>query len=58
MGLLFYLYICQMYFFRKKDPNRPVNFNLRVMHFINALAIIIFLAGLIYKLIYWFIINK
>ena len=47
-----------MYFFRKKDPDRPVNFNLKVMHFINALAITIFLAGLIYKLIYWFIINK
>jgi len=40
-----------MYFFRKKDPNRPSNFNLKVMHFINALAIIMFLAGIIWKII-------
>ncbi|MBX9852980.1 MAG: hypothetical protein K2X86_14650 [Cytophagaceae bacterium] len=31
------------YFFRKKDPNRPKNFNLKAMHFINRLAIIMFL---------------
>ncbi|MEJ6981176.1 DUF6728 family protein [Pedobacter sp. P351] len=42
-----------MYFFRNKNPNRPVNFNLRVMHFINATAILVFLAGIIYKLIEW-----
>ena len=47
-----------MYFFRKKDPNRPTSFNLRVMHAINATAIILFLAGLIYKLIEWFILDK
>ncbi|HEY0896850.1 MAG TPA: DUF6728 family protein [Sphingobacteriaceae bacterium] len=46
-----------MYFFRKKDPNRPTSFNLRVMHAINATAIILFLAGLIYKLIEWFILD-
>jgi hypothetical protein len=40
-----------MYFFRKKDPTRPQSFNLKVMHFINALAIIMFLAGILYKLI-------
>jgi hypothetical protein len=34
-----------MYFFRKKDPNRPQSFNLKVMHIINATAIIIFLLG-------------
>jgi len=44
-----------MYFFRKKDPNRPQNFNLKVMHIINTLAIIMFLAGLIYKLFDWLI---
>lgn len=41
------------YFFRKKDPNRPKNINLRMMHFVNRLAIIMFLIGigiLIYKL--------
>lgn len=47
-----------MYFFRKKDPNRPDNFNLRVMHFINALAIIMFLGGIIWKLIDVFFIKK
>lgn len=46
-----------MYFFRKKDPNRPTSFNLRVMHAINATAIILFLAGLIYKLIEWFLLD-
>ncbi|WP_353959414.1 DUF6728 family protein [Mucilaginibacter aquaedulcis] len=47
-----------MYFFRKKDPNRPTNFNLRAMHIINAIAIIMFLAGIIYKLIQVFIFKK
>ncbi|WP_323670599.1 DUF6728 family protein [Pedobacter sandarakinus] len=42
-----------MYFFRRKDPNRPSNINLKIMHFINALAITIFLAGIIYKVIQW-----
>ena len=36
------------YFFRKKDPNRKTNFNLRMMHGINKISIIIFLGGLIY----------
>ncbi|PPL00635.1 DUF6728 family protein [Parapedobacter indicus] len=40
-----------MYFFRKKDPNRPDNFNLRVMHIINATAIIIFLLAILYKIV-------
>jgi len=40
-----------MYFFRKRDPNRPVNFNIKVMHWINRIAILLFLAGLIYKII-------
>jgi hypothetical protein len=47
-----------MYFFRKKDPNRPTSFNLKVMHVINATAIIMFLAGIIWKLIDWFILKK
>ncbi|MFS8616052.1 MAG: DUF6728 family protein [Solitalea sp.] len=42
-----------MYFFRKKDPNRPVTFNLKVMHWINRIAILLFLAGIIYKIIEW-----
>jgi len=36
------------YFFRKKDPERKPNFNLRMMHGINKISIIVFLAGLIY----------
>lgn len=36
------------YFFRKKDPDRKSNFNLRMMHGINKISIIIFLAGMIY----------
>jgi len=47
-----------MYFFRKKDPNRPVNFNLKVMHIINAIAITMFLLGIMWKLIDWFILKK
>ncbi|GAL87501.1 hypothetical protein MYP_4731 [Sporocytophaga myxococcoides] len=31
------------YFFRKKDPNRPKNFNLKAMHAINKLAMLMFL---------------
>lgn len=30
------------YFFRKHDPNRPTNFNIRTMHFINKLSMAIF----------------
>ena len=34
------------YFFRKKDPNRPKNFNLKMMHGVNKLSIIMFLIAL------------
>jgi hypothetical protein len=36
------------YFFRKKDSNRPVNINIRMMHGVNKISILIFLAGVIY----------
>jgi hypothetical protein len=36
------------YFFRKKDPSRKTNFNLRMMHGINKISIIVFLLGMIY----------
>ncbi|MFN5706177.1 MAG: DUF6728 family protein [bacterium] len=39
------------YFFRKKDPNRPSSFNLKAMHTINKISIIVFLVGLIIYLI-------
>ena len=35
------------YFFRKKDPNRPKNFNLKAMHIINKIAIGLFLVCLL-----------
>ncbi|HBK88920.1 MAG: DUF6728 family protein [Cyclobacteriaceae bacterium] len=38
------------YFFRRKDPNRPSNINLRMMHGVNKLSIIIFLLAVIYMI--------
>lgn len=31
------------YFFRKKDPNRPSSFNLKAMHTVNKISIVMFL---------------
>lgn len=42
------------YFFRGKDPSRPNNINIRMMHGINKISMLIFLLGvlyLIYKLV-------
>ena len=36
------------YFFRKKDDSRPHNFNIKVMHGINKISIIIFILGVIF----------
>lgn len=36
------------YFFRKKSSNRPSNFNIKMMHGINKISILIFLLGVIY----------
>ena len=36
------------YFFRKKDPNRPTNINLKMMHGVNKISIVIFLLGVLY----------
>jgi len=33
--------------FRKPDPNQKTNFNLRTMHTINKISILVFLGGLI-----------
>lgn len=38
------------YFFRRKDPSRPSNVNIRIMHGINKLAIAIFLLAVLYWL--------
>jgi hypothetical protein len=39
------------YFFRKKDPNRPTNINLKMMHGVNKISIVIFLLGVIFILL-------
>lgn len=39
------------YFFRKHNPNRKTNFNLRTMHTINKISMLMFLVGLIYFVI-------
>ena len=36
------------YFFRKKDPNRPSNINIKMMHGVNKLSIFIFVMAVIY----------
>ena len=36
------------YYFRKKDPNNKPNVSLRMMHGINRIAILMFLAAMIY----------
>ncbi len=35
------------YFFRRKDPNRPKNVNIKAMHIINKIAILMFLVCLL-----------
>ncbi|MFI5451269.1 DUF6728 family protein [Pedobacter sp. UC225_61] len=47
-----------MYFFRKKDPQRPTNINIKIMHIINAIAILLFVGGITWKLIQWFILKN
>lgn len=39
------------YFFRGKDPNRPSNINLKMMHGVNKISILIFLAGVIFLIV-------
>jgi hypothetical protein len=34
--------------FQKPDPDRPSNFNLRIMHGINKISILIFLAAIVF----------
>lgn len=47
-----------MYLFRKKDPNQPSNINIRIMHIINTIAITMFVAGILWKMIDWFFLKK
>lgn len=39
------------YFFRKNDPSRPSNINIKMMHGINKISIIVFLLGVIYLIL-------
>ena len=36
------------YFFRGKDHRRPMNINIRMMHGVNKLSIIVFLIAVVY----------
>jgi hypothetical protein len=36
------------YFFRRKDPSRPSNINIKMMHGINKISIVIFLLGVLF----------
>ena len=49
MGLKRYFELSPVtsYFFRKKDPSRPKNFSIRVMHGINKFSILIFLVAVL-----------
>jgi hypothetical protein len=44
------------YFFRKKDPSRPNNINIRMMHGVNKISIVVFLAGVLYLI--WKLVLK
>lgn len=39
------------YFFRKKDPTRFSDVNIRMMHGINKISIIVFLLGIIFIIV-------
>ena len=47
-----------LYFFRKKDPNNRPNFNLRMMHGVNKISIIMFLVGVVVLLVKLFILRR
>jgi hypothetical protein len=39
------------YFFRGKDPSRPDNINIRMMHGVNRISIVVFLAAIIFLIL-------
>lgn len=39
------------YFFRRKDSSRPSNINIKMMHGVNRISIVMFLVGVIYIII-------
>jgi hypothetical protein len=44
------------YFFRRKDPTRPNNINIRMMHGVNKISIVVFLLGVLYLI--WKLVLK
>lgn len=47
IGYYFNLKEVVMYYFRKKDPNRPTNTSIKMMHGINKISMIMFLICII-----------
>jgi hypothetical protein len=43
------------YFFRKKDSSRPTNINIRMMHGVNKISILIFVIAVLYLIVKRFI---
>ncbi len=43
------------YFFRKKDPSRPQNINIKMMHGVNKISIAVFLVAVMYLILKRFI---
>jgi hypothetical protein len=39
------------YFFRKKDPNRATNINLKMMHGVNKISIIVFILAVLFLIL-------
>jgi cob(I)alamin adenosyltransferase len=45
MGIL--RQVAEYFYLRKKDPGSPRNFNIKAMHFINRLSILLFIVAMI-----------
>lgn len=39
------------YFFRKKDPSRPSNINIKMMHGVNKISIIVFVLAVLFLIL-------
>jgi hypothetical protein len=39
------------YFFRRKNSTRPTNINIKLMHGINKIAIVVFILGVLYLIL-------
>ena len=39
------------YFFRRKNSGRPTNINIKLMHGINKIAIVVFILGVLYLIL-------